>query len=122
MSQIVCADEARTTILAQHEAIRVVLHSARAVADLAAAGNRRVAELLPHYLGDICTALDKHLAFEEQVLTPILEADLPLGPERARQLREEHRRQRAELADLQSAPKITGAAAESAASRLRRLV
>jgi hypothetical protein len=114
-------DEARTLILAQHETIRSLLRAAGAVADLAAGGNHRVADLLPHHLDNVCRALESHLDFEERLLTPILMADLPLGPQRARALHEEHQRQRAELATLArgaaDAPDVSGLAA-----RLRTLI
>jgi hypothetical protein len=94
------AEEARETIFAQHQTIRMLLRSAGAVADLAAGGTRRVLDLLPHYLNSVRAALEQHLAFEERLILPILESDPPLGPERARLLRAEHARQRAELAAL----------------------
>jgi hypothetical protein len=94
------ADDARLAILEQHETIRSLLNAARTVAGLAAAGNARVADLLPTYLDRVRAALEQHLAFEDRLLIPILVSDPPLGPERARRLREEHGRQRAELCAL----------------------
>jgi hypothetical protein len=91
------ADDARTAILEQHETIRSLLNAAGTVARLAGAGNDRVADLLPAYLDRVRVALEEHLAFEDRLLVPILAADPPLGPERARRLHEEHARQRAEL-------------------------
>jgi hypothetical protein len=44
--------------------------------------------------------MDIHLAFEERVLMPLLADDLPLGPQRAERLLDEHRRQRETLATL----------------------
>jgi hypothetical protein len=44
--------------------------------------------------------MEVHLAFEEAVLVPILRDDLPLGPERAARLLDEHARQRTTLATL----------------------
>jgi iron-sulfur cluster repair protein YtfE (RIC family) len=94
------AEEARRKIFAQHETMRMILKAAGTVADLAAGGARRVVDLLPHYLESVRASLEQHLAFEERLILPILENDPPLGPERARRLRAEHRRQRAELAAL----------------------
>jgi iron-sulfur cluster repair protein YtfE (RIC family) len=94
------AEEARESILAQHETIRMLLRAAGAVADMAAGGARRVTDLLPHYLRSVRAALEQHLVFEEQLILPILENDPPLGFERAERLRAEHRHQRAELAAL----------------------
>jgi hypothetical protein len=92
------ADEARSTIFAQHETIRMLLKAAAAVANLAAGGNRRTAEVLPLYFANVRAALEFHLATEERLLLPILAADPPLGPERALRLAAEHDRQREELA------------------------
>jgi hypothetical protein len=44
--------------------------------------------------------MEVHLTFEESVLLPILHDDLPLGPQRAERLRDEHARQRATLVTL----------------------
>jgi hypothetical protein len=115
----VAADEARATIFSQHETIRILLRAAGTVADLAAGGDRRVGDLLFHYLDNVRTALEHHLSLEERILGPVLAADPPLGPERARRLHEEHRRQRAELAALASED---GSPAEAVAGRLRTLV
>ena len=51
-------------------------------------------------IGDIRTVMEVHLAFEEKSLLPILRDDLPLGPERADRLLDDHRQQRASLATL----------------------
>jgi iron-sulfur cluster repair protein YtfE (RIC family) len=115
------ADEARATIIAQHQTIRMLLEAAGAVADLAAGGNRRTGELLPLYLENVRNALEHHLATEEQVLLPILAADPPLGPERALRLAAEHDRQREELAAAQRELSRPGGR-ETAAKRLRLLI
>lgn len=94
------ADEAIARIVDQHATIRLLLEAAGTVADLAAMGSRRVADLLPHYLEKVRAALEEHLASEEELLVPILMADPPLGPDRAVRLYTEHARQRAELAAL----------------------
>jgi iron-sulfur cluster repair protein YtfE (RIC family) len=98
--QSTSADEARATILGQHQEIRILLRTVASVARLAAAGNRRIGETLGHYLQEIRDVLEAHLTMEEGLLLPILESDPPLGPERAQRLRQEHARQRAELAAL----------------------
>jgi hypothetical protein len=118
-ASFVAADEARTTIFSQHETIRILLRAAGTVADLAAGGDRRVGDLLFHYLENVRTALEYHLTLEEQILGPLLAADPPLGPERARRLHEEHRRQRGELAALAAQ---VGSPAEKVARRLRTLI
>jgi iron-sulfur cluster repair protein YtfE (RIC family) len=116
------AEEARGTILAQHDTIRMLLRAAGTVADLAAGGSRRVADLLPHYLDSVRAALDQHLLYEDRTLLPILEADPPLGPERARRLRTEHRQQRAELAALGREREQIADHPATVAQRLRALV
>jgi iron-sulfur cluster repair protein YtfE (RIC family) len=116
------ADQARSAILAQHHIIRMLLQAAGAVADLAAGGNRRVADLLPHYLENVRATLEHHLGFEEEVLVPLLVADPPLGPERAERLKEEHARQRAELAVLVRAGSEATLPQTVVAQRLRALV
>jgi iron-sulfur cluster repair protein YtfE (RIC family) len=116
------AEEARAAIFSQHETIRMLLRAAGTVADMAAGGSRRVGDLLPHYLESVRAALEQHLAFEERLLLPILAADPPLGPERAQRLRDEHRRQRAELASLSRARDESQVAPVRVAERLRALV
>ena len=51
-------------------------------------------------VGDIRSILEVHLSFEETVLLPLLRDDLPIGPQRADRLLDEHTRQRASLAAL----------------------
>jgi hypothetical protein len=119
---ILTADESRTRILAQHQTIRMLLRAAGTVADLAGGGARRVDDLLPHYVENVRAALEQHLAYEDRTLLPILEADPPLGPERARRLRAEHHRQRAELAALARDREQIAACPGAVAQRLRALV
>jgi hypothetical protein len=116
------AEEARERIFAQHETIRVLLRAAGAVADTAASGARRVTDLLPHYLESVRAALERHLAFEEGLILPILESDPPLGFERAQRLRAEHRRQRAELAALTLERDQIAVRPTLVAQRLRALI
>jgi hypothetical protein len=51
-------------------------------------------------IGDVRSAMEIHLKYEESVLLPLFRDDLPLGPERADRLVDEHHRQRAMLAAL----------------------
>jgi hypothetical protein len=76
------------------------LDRARAVADKALDGHSPSPDAVASAIGDIHTTITVHLAFEEDVLLPILNDDLPLGPERARRLVDEHARQRAMLGAL----------------------
>jgi hypothetical protein len=94
------ADTARRGILVQHQRIRELLERARAVADKALDEAPLPADAVASAIGDIRATLDVHLTFEERVLCDILEDDLPLGPERAARLREDHRKQRATLSSL----------------------
>jgi iron-sulfur cluster repair protein YtfE (RIC family) len=116
------AEQARTQIFAQHETIRMLLRAAGTVADMAAGGSRRVADLLPHYVEMVRAALEAHLGYEDRLLLPILAADPPLGPERAQRLRAEHARQRAELAVLARSAHEEVVAPGVVAQRLRALI
>lgn len=94
------ADVARRSIAAQHTRIRVLLEKAQDVAEKALDGNAPSPDAVASAIGDIHATLEVHLTFEEAVLLPILNDDLPLGPERAKLLREEHQRQREILTHL----------------------
>jgi iron-sulfur cluster repair protein YtfE (RIC family) len=99
-SRRVDAQTARQNIRAQHDRIRSLLVRAGAVAEKALDGHSPSPDAVASAIGDIHTTITVHLAFEEDVLLPILDDDLPLGPERGRRLVEEHRRQRAMLEGL----------------------
>jgi hypothetical protein len=94
------AETARGAVLAQHQEIRRLLQKARAIAEAALDGAAPCPDSVASVIGDIHTAMAVHLDFEEKVLIPLFEQDLPLGPERARRMVDEHRRQRATLAEL----------------------
>jgi hypothetical protein len=94
------AGAARGAILAQHERIRAFLERARVVADAALDGEPPSPDAVASAIGDIRTIMEVHLAFEEKSLLPILRDDLPLGPERADRLLDEHGHQRETLATL----------------------
>jgi hypothetical protein len=87
------AGAACRSILQQHEWIRVVLGRGSAVAearlDGVASGDSVAAAI-----GELRSAMIAHLAFEEAALLPLLRDDLPLGPQRADRLLDEHARQR----------------------------
>ena len=84
----------------QHRELR--RHLAVGIVELDTLVDRRViaGERLRALLGTLRDAFAKHQTDEEALVLPILESDLPVGPLRARQLREEHARQRAELEAL----------------------
>ncbi|MDB4979307.1 MAG: hypothetical protein JWM82_59 [Myxococcales bacterium] len=94
------AATARRSILMQHARIRALLAHSRAVAERALDQQALFPEDVAHAIGDIHTALEAHLRFEEMVLMNIFNDDLPLGPVRAARLRDEHTRQRATVAGL----------------------
>jgi hypothetical protein len=94
------AGTARAAILGQHERIRALLERARSVAEAALDGTPPSSDAVASSIGDIRTIMEVHLAFEEKSLLPILRDDLPLGPERANRLLDEHHRQRETLSTL----------------------
>jgi hypothetical protein len=87
-------------ILWQHRRIRSLLEKSRAIADDALDGTAQPSDAVASAIGDIRATLEIHLAFEEAVLLPLLRDDLPIGPQRADRLLDEHVRQRAMLATL----------------------
>jgi hypothetical protein len=87
-------------ILWQHRNIRTLLGEMRAVAEIALDGKPRSPTAVASAIGAVRSIMEVHLAFEEAVLVPILRDDLPLGPERAARLLDEHARQRTTLATL----------------------
>jgi len=91
---------ARRGILWQHERIRTLLEKARALADACLEGEASVPDAVASAIGDIHSAMEIHLKFEETVLLPLLRDDLPVGPQRAERLLAEHIQQRATLAAL----------------------
>jgi iron-sulfur cluster repair protein YtfE (RIC family) len=94
------AGTARRGILWQHERIRDLLERTRAVAEAALDGEAAAADAVASAIGDIRSTMEVHLTFEETVLLPLLRADLPIGPQRADRLLDEHGRQREVLASL----------------------
>jgi hypothetical protein len=91
------AGMARRGILGQHVRLRELLERARALAEARLDGDTVVPDAVASAVGDVRLAVEVHLAFEEAVLLPLFRDDLPLGPERADRLIDEHVRQRAML-------------------------
>jgi len=91
------ASSARRSILAQHQRLRELLERARNVADAALGGEAFNPEAVGAAIEELLAVMEAHLSFEESVLVPLLNADLPLGPARAMELQAEHRQQRAML-------------------------
>lgn len=94
------AGTARRGILWQHERLRTLLDKARVLADARLDGELFAPDAVASAIGDIHSAMEVHLKFEEAVLLPLLRDDLPIGPERADRLVEEHVQQRGMLAAL----------------------
>lgn len=94
------AGTARKGILWQHERIRALLEKARSLAEAWLDGQLSEPDAVASAIGDIHSAMEVHLKFEEAVLLPLLRDDLPIGPERADRLLDEHLQQRATLAAL----------------------
>jgi iron-sulfur cluster repair protein YtfE (RIC family) len=94
------AGTARRGILWQHVRLRQLLEHAQALAEERLDGEVSVPDAVASAIGDIRSAMEVHLAFEESVLLPLFRDDLPLGPVRAERLIDEHVRQRATLAAL----------------------
>jgi len=103
-------------ILAQHAQIRDLLARSRAIAAAALGGKSPAPDAVAEAIGDIRTTMEVHLTFEEKTLIPLLRDDLPLGPERAARLLDEHHRQRHLLATLHeeaiAGPKLPALAAK----------
>ena len=94
------AGTATRGILWQHQRIRVLLAHGHAVAEAALDGKVASDDAVASAVGDIRSIFEVHLSFEETVLLPLLRDDLPVGPQRAARLLDEHARQRASLAAL----------------------
>ena len=93
-------------ILWQHRNIRTLLHEMRAVAEMALDGKAPSPHAVASAIGAVRSIMEVHLAFEETVLLPILSDDLPLGPQRAARLLDEHARQRTTLAKLHDEARV----------------
>jgi hypothetical protein len=99
------AATAGRTILIQHQRIRVLLVHAQEVAERALDQQAQPPDAVASAIGDIYATLEIHLRFEEKVLVDIFNDDLPLGPMRAKRLRDEHARQRVTLAGSTRRPR-----------------
>lgn len=90
------AEEARTRITTDHEVLRSLC---RALVEVAAAATRHEAQrpVVRELLAQLCSEIEDHLAYEEQVLVPILRDADAWGPVRVEELSKEHADQRAVL-------------------------
>jgi iron-sulfur cluster repair protein YtfE (RIC family) len=95
------AGPARYGILAQHRQLRRLLDSAQALAEAALDGKAAAGpEVVAAAIGELRSVMEIHLAFEENILLPLLNADPTEGAARAGRLLDEHARQRDMLAVL----------------------
>jgi hypothetical protein len=85
--------DVRTEVLSQHDTLRTILREAQVAALEGHAHPLEVA----HLAHEIRRSFRAHLAFEERVLVPVLTSVEVWGPDRVRNLVEEHTRQRADL-------------------------
>jgi hypothetical protein len=91
------ADTARRLVLDQHLELKRLLTMGLIQVRGAAVQADSSHESIRALVGLIRDVFVKHLADEEALIVPILEDDLPAGPWRVAELREEHGRQRTEL-------------------------
>lgn len=94
------ADVARRRVLEQHRELRRMLSEGLQHMSRALDGGRSAEYAFRRVVGVSYHAFLEHLADEEALILPILDDDLPLGPERALRLREEHDRQRSDFEAL----------------------
>jgi hypothetical protein len=95
--EVGAAARARRMVLDQHVELRRLLKMGIAQAVASVSGQTLPHEPLRSLVSMIRDVFVQHVADEEALILPILEDDLPLGPVRARRLREEHAAQRSEL-------------------------
>lgn len=110
----------RRTILEQHRGLRGLFQLAVAHTTKALRGAEDRARLAT-VVEEIAQRFRDHLALEERILVPVLRDSDVFGPERVRQLIDEHARQREEL-DTLRAGIIDGWDAAMLATALRSLV
>ena len=92
--------EVRDRVLAQHEALRVLLHHALAVAAAAHRGLNEATEEVMPLLHDIGRRMLFHMAFEESALVPLLRTADSWGEARAQRVLDDHAHQRLEFESL----------------------
>jgi iron-sulfur cluster repair protein YtfE (RIC family) len=95
-------EAARERIVAEHKRLRTLLQDARRLADAALETAAPAFGEVAQAIGDLRAAVESHLAFEESILLPILNSDLPAGPEWAARLQAEHEHHRTVLATVHS--------------------
>jgi iron-sulfur cluster repair protein YtfE (RIC family) len=91
---------ARYGILAQHQELRRLLDRIETVAQGALDGAPTGPDAVAVAVGELRSAMEIHLVFEESVLLPLMNADAEAGAARAQRLVNEHAHQRGTLAAL----------------------
>jgi hypothetical protein len=89
----------REQVLAQHQALRALLAKAIERSDAGSATVERWLALV-HLAHEVRGRFRTHLVFEEKLLIPVLSSGEGWGPERVRNLTEEHASQRVDLDSL----------------------
>jgi hypothetical protein len=98
------AETARRLVLNQHRELRRLLTMGLAEVQGETAAGGPGHEPLRSLVSVVRDVFLQHLTDEEALIVPILEDDLPVGPQRVMALREEHHRQRSELNALSAWP------------------
>lgn len=98
------AETARRRVLEQHVELRKLLAAGLDHVRATLSGDLSAQVPLSLLVDVTYDEFVRHLADEEALIVPILEDDLPLGPLRVAQLRDEHGRQCAELEALRGWP------------------
>ena len=111
-------EAARQRILTEHKRLRALLQEARRLADAALEAASPAFGEVARAVGDLRAAVESHLDFEESILLPILNSDLPAGPEWGARLHAEHQHHRNVLATIhaeaQASPQLPLLAAKLA--------
>lgn len=111
-----------SSLIAEHDEMRVHLAHARVLSDCVDAGDGDAAAELRAVVQIIRMTLEAHLAREERLLLPLLRRIDPIGVDRARSLRSDHDSQRQALRVLERGPPAGGDDDRSLARAARGLV
>ncbi len=90
-------EDPRVTVLAQQRTLRRFLENVVDLAQAASGGDEVGVALLSYAALGVQVAFERLVATEERVMLPVLEAELPMGPERIARWRLEHGRKLRDL-------------------------
>jgi WS/DGAT/MGAT family acyltransferase len=116
------ASELREAILAQHAVLSELLDAVETAAARVQGGDGSVLELLRERARELHDRMSEHLEFEDRCLVPTVRAVEAWGPERARQIDEEHVDQRELLAFVLGRLEDRGSPVQLLAEQLRSFV